>query len=184
MIILMGLAGAGKSTQGRLFADEYGIPWISTGELLRVLVTGKRRREMALGKLLTDEDMIAIMDKVFSLINLDGQFILDGFPRTLGQAEWLLGQANNGRYDVDAVFNLVADQSALRSRLLARGRMDDTDAAITDRFAEYEQVTKPIVQRFVSHGVKVYEIDASRTREQVHDAMKLKIASLGLIEPV
>ena len=64
MIILMGVAGAGKSLQSRLLADEYGYAWISTGEILRVLITGKRRQEMLSGKLLSDDEMIQVMDKV------------------------------------------------------------------------------------------------------------------------
>ena len=60
MIVLMGVAGAGKSLQGRLFADEHGYSWISTGELFRVLVTGKRRQQMLEGKLLSDEEVIAL----------------------------------------------------------------------------------------------------------------------------
>ena len=69
MIILTGVAGAGKSMQGKILADEHGYAWISTGEILRVLVTGKRRQEMLQGKLLSDEEMIAILDKVFELID-------------------------------------------------------------------------------------------------------------------
>src|SRR5215471_6742071 len=110
MIILMGVAGSGKSMQGRLFADEYGYAWISSGELLRVLVTGSRRRQMLEGVLLSDDEMINIFDKVFELINTSEEFVLDGFPRTIPQAEWLLAQAAKGRFDIDMVFNLVASQ--------------------------------------------------------------------------
>ncbi len=63
MIILMGVAGAGKSMQGRMFADEHGYAWISTGELFRVLVTGQRRQQMLAGKLLSDEEVIKLIDK-------------------------------------------------------------------------------------------------------------------------
>ena len=85
MILLMGIAGSGKSMQGRLFADEQGFAWLSAGELLRILVTGKRRHEMLSGKLLDDKEMIKILDKVFDLINLQDEFVLDGFPRTVVQ---------------------------------------------------------------------------------------------------
>ena len=102
MIVLMGVAGAGKSMQGRLLADEHGLAWISTGELLRVLITGKRRREMLEGKLLSDDEMIMILDKLLELINTNEEFVLDGFPRTIPQAEWLLAQAKNGRFDIGA----------------------------------------------------------------------------------
>ena len=89
---MMGVAGAGKSVQGRWLADEVGLPWLSTGEFLRMLVTGERRKEMLAGKLLDDSEMIGLADKIFHMINIQEEFILDGFPRTLQQAEWLIAQ--------------------------------------------------------------------------------------------
>lgn len=182
MIILMGIAGAGKSMQGRLFADEHGFAWISTGELLRVLVTGKRRQEMLQGKLLSDDEMVNILDKVFDLINLSDEFVLDGFPRTLTQAEWLLEQVDHGRFDVDVVFNLVASQDVLRERLHARGRMDDTDEAIAHRFEEYERVTRPIIDLYKRHGIKVYDIDASKAPQGVHDDILTHVQNMAAIQ--
>jgi adenylate kinase len=169
MIVLFGVAGAGKSMQGRLFADERGYAWISTGELLRVLVTGKRRQEMLEGKLLSDDEMIRIMDTVFNLINLNEEFVLDGFPRTVVQSDWLLDQVHNNRIKLTALFNLTASQDVVRSRLEARGRLDDTTEAIARRFEEYETVTVPIIDFFREESVPVFDIDASKTPEQVHD---------------
>src|SRR5689334_18933519 len=108
MIILMGVAGAGKSMQGRILADEHGYAWISTGEILRVLVTGKRRQEMLEGKLLSDDEVINMVDKVFELIDTDQEFVLDGFPRTIPQIDWLLGQVRAGRFKLSAVVHLSA----------------------------------------------------------------------------
>src|SRR6187551_2821238 len=99
MIILTGVAGAGKSLQGRILADEHGYAWVSTGEILRVLVTGKRRQEMMQGNLLSDTEMIELMDKVFEMIDTKQEFVLDGFPRTVPQAEWMLEQSRQGRFD-------------------------------------------------------------------------------------
>jgi adenylate kinase len=169
MIVLMGVAGAGKSIQGRLFADEHGFAWISTGELLRVLVTGKRRREMLEGKLLSDDEMTSILDKVFELIDTSEEFVLDGFPRTIPQAEWLLEQARQGRFDVDAVFNLVAPEGIIRERLQKRGRLDDTESAVTERLHEYQQMTLPILELFRKANISVYDIDADQAPETVHD---------------
>jgi adenylate kinase len=171
MIVLFGVAGAGKSMQGRLFADERGYAWISTGELLRVLVTGKRRQEMLEGKLLSDDEMIRIMDTVFNLINLSEEFVLDGFPRTVAQSDWLLDQVHNNRIQLTAVFNLTASKEVVQKRLEARGRLDDTADAIARRFEEYETVTMPIINFFKQENVPVYDIDAARTPEEVHDDM-------------
>jgi adenylate kinase len=169
MIILMGVAGAGKSMQGRLFADEHGYAWVSTGELFRVLVTGKRRQEMLAGKLLSDDEVIELVDKTLNLIDVSQEFVLDGFPRTTGQADWLLEQVHSGRLHLTAVFNLVATPAVVKRRLLKRGRQDDTEEAIAKRFLEYERMTMPIVKYIRKEGAPVYDIDANKDPITVHD---------------
>lgn len=169
MIILVGVAGAGKSMQGRMFADEHGYAWISTGELFRVLVTGKRRQQMLEGKLLSDEEVIKLIDKTLKLIDVNKEFLLDGFPRTKSQADWLLDQVKQGRFNLTAVFNLAASPEVVKERLLARGRQDDTEEAIKKRFSEYESVTLPILDYFKQAGVDVHDIDAAQDPQTVHD---------------
>lgn len=165
----MGVAGAGKSMQGKLLADEHGYAWISTGEILRVLVTGKRRKEMLQGKLLSDEEMIRILDKVLDLIDTTQHFVLDGFPRTVVQADWLVHQAKLGRFKFSAVVHLAASEHVVKQRLVERGRVDDTEEAITQRFEEYRTVTLPIIEYFRREGIHVYDIDAAQTPDAVHD---------------
>lgn len=169
MIILTGVAGAGKSMQGKMFADEHGYAWISTGEILRVLVTGKRRHEMLEGKLLSDEEMIAILDTVLNLIDSEQEFVLDGFPRTINQTNWLLEQIHRGRLKLTAVVNLDASEEVVQQRLVARGRQDDTKEAIAKRFEEYQTVTLPILEHFKQEGVHICTIDASQSPREVHD---------------
>lgn len=169
MIILMGVAGAGKSMQGKMLADEHGYAWISTGEILRVLVTGRRRHEMLQGKLLSDDEMVHIMDKVLQLIDANEEFVLDGFPRTVPQADWLLAQVKQGRLRLSGVVHLSASEEVVRRRLTERGRQDDTEEAIAERFREYNTVTLPIIDHFKKEGVRVYDIDASQAPRAVHD---------------
>jgi adenylate kinase len=171
MIVLMGVAGAGKSMQGKILADEHGYAWISTGEILRVLVTGRRRQEMLKGKLLSDDEMIAILDKVFELIDTDQEFVLDGFPRTVVQADWLFKQTRENRFKLSGVIHLSASEEVVRKRLESRGRLDDTEDAISKRFQEYNSVTVPIIDHFKRLGVSVCDIDASRPPREVHDAI-------------
>jgi adenylate kinase len=171
MIILMGVAGAGKSMQGKILADEHGYAWISTGEILRVLVTGKRRQEMLQGKLLSDEEMVNLMDKVLDLIDTKQEFVLDGFPRTVPQADWLLEQVHKGRFGLTAVVHLAASEAVVLSRLLDRARPDDTEAAIAKRFSEYHDATLPIIEHLEREGAKVCKIDAAQEVRTVHDAI-------------
>ncbi len=168
MIILMGVAGSGKSMQGRLQADEHGYAWISTGEILRVLITGKRRQEMLQGKLLDDNEMVRVLDTVFEVIDTKQEFILDGFPRTVVQADWLLKNVDKGRFPLTAVIHLNASKDVVRERLKKRGRLDDNEEAITKRFNEYERVTVPIINHFKELGVHVYDIDGGKDPNTVH----------------
>jgi adenylate kinase len=171
MIILMGVAGAGKSMQGKILADEHGYAWISTGEILRVLVTGKRRHEMLQGKLLSDKEMIHMMDKVLELIDPKQEFVLDGFPRTVPQADWLMEQTRQSRFELTAVIHLTASEEVVRKRLLGRARQDDTEEAITERFREYKTVTLPIIDHLKQEGAKVCDIEAGEEPRKVHDAI-------------
>ena len=179
MIILAGVAGAGKSMQGRLLADEHGFAWISTGEILRVLITGKRRQQMLAGKLLSDQEVIDVVDKVLELIDTNEEFVLDGFPRTIKQAGWLLDQTKKGRFELTGVFNLQASEGVVRSRLMDRGRPDDTENAIAERFREYRAVTLPILEHFRRENVRVCDIDAAQEPRQVHDDIVWCLGEMG-----
>ena len=176
MIIFMGVAGAGKSSQGRRLADEKGYPWLSTGEFLRMLVSGERRLEMLQGKLLEDSEMIQLVDKVLRLIEVEDEFILDGFPRTAKQAKWLLAQEDAGLIKISYVVHLESSIEEVRQRLLDRGRQDDTPEAIEARFKEYEAVTLPIIKDFEAHGIKVHHVDGAGSIEDVHRRMVEQIA--------
>lgn len=168
MIMLMGVAGTGKSTQGKMLADEKGYAWLSTGEILRVLITGSRRQEMLSGKLLTDEEVINVVDKVLELIDPNDEFVLDGFPRTMKQLDWLLDQANKGVFSRILVFHLTAPDNVVHDRLLQRGRLDDSEEAISKRLDEYKTETLPIIERLRQSGAKVIEINASNDAEGIH----------------
>ena len=178
MIILTGVAGAGKSMQGRYLADEAGYPWLSTGELLRVLITGKRRQEMLEGKLLSDEEVIKVFNTVVNLIDINKEFVVDGFPRTINQTEWLIEQVHSGRFELTSVFNLVATEEVVRGRLEKRGRQDDNDKAINKRFEEYNKVTLPLLYHFDKENIKIINIDASLPPHEVHKIIMDELASI------
>lgn len=179
MIVLMGPAGAGKSLQGHNLADEYGFAYLSTGELFRVLITGRRRHEMLEGKLLSDDEVIKVVDRALEIIDTSQEFVLDGFPRTRAQVDWLLQQHEAGRFDKPVVINLEIGESVIRERLVKRARPDDTDEAITRRFAEYQSITRPILSYLVDKGITIHDVDAAATPEKVKTEI---IAALGLKE--
>jgi adenylate kinase len=178
MIIFLGAAGAGKSLQGKMLADELGWAWISTGEFLRMLVVGERRIEMLSGKLISDSEMISMVDKIFRLIDTKGEFILDGFPRTLPQAEWLLAQIKAGLIDLKAVVCLQANPETIYNRLQKRGRLDDTEEVISRRIDAYRIETQPLIQIYKEQQVPVFEIDSNGSIEEVHDKIVDAVNSL------
>lgn len=167
----MGVAGSGKSVQGRMLADELGLPWLSTGEFLRMLIAGERRKQMLDGRLLGDQEVISLVQRIFRVVDTNQEFVLDGFPRTPAQADWLLSQVKHGQLDITAVIHLRADENEVKKRLLSRGRPDDNANAIKERFAEYRQMILPILEHFKEAGIEVHEIDGEQPMEAVHQAI-------------
>ncbi len=169
MIIFMGVAGAGKSVQGRRLADEMGLPWLSTGEFLRMLISGDTRKQMLSGKLLGDEEIISLVQKIFTVVDVEHEFVFDGFPRSVGQADWLLNQVKYGQLDVTAIVHITATEEVVKGRLLSRGRQDDHHEAISARFEEYRQTILPILDQFRQANVSVFDVNGDRSIEEVHD---------------
>lgn len=177
MILLMGPVGAGKSVQGRTLADKYGYAYISTGELFRLLLTGKRRAEMLEGKLISDQETIDMVDKVFDIIDTTGEFILDGFPRTSSQVDWLLGQVAEGRFKKPVVVHINLTEEEIYKRLSLRGRPDDTEETIKKRHELYQNQTRPLLAQMKDAGIVINEIDGIGTPEEVSDRI---IKALGI----
>jgi len=174
----MGVAGSGKSVQGRLLADRLGYPWLSTGEFLRMLISGERRRKMLEGKLLNDTEIITLVQKIFRVVDTEHEFVMDGFPRTLAQADWLMSQRKHGQLKITAVIHLQASEEVVLERLLQRGRQDDQGDVIRERFREYEHATQPIIKEFREEGVPVFEIKAVGEVETIHEDIVKAIASV------
>lgn len=172
MIVFTGVAGSGKSLQGKMLADAEGLPWLSTGEFLRMLIAGEKRKGMLAGKLLDDQEIIALVQRIFNVVDVRHEFVLDGFPRTVAQADWLLNQAKHGQLSITGVIHLQASEDAVRKRLLERGRQDDTDVAIKERFTEYQAQILPILDNFRAAGVKVHDINGEQPVEEVQAAIK------------
>ena len=168
MILLMGIAGSGKGTQGKMLADQHGFHLISMGDVVRMYVTGEQRQRMLAGGLLDDQEIIKIVDQVLASLADGEEVILDGFPRTIPQAEWLLEQVRAGRFQLKTAFHLVASRVAVKQRLLGRARIDDVESAIEKRFGEYEHSTAPLLEWLNQHGIDVVAINAERPPTEVN----------------
>ncbi len=173
----MGVAGSGKSMQGRMLADQLGLPWLSTGEFLRMLISGERRKDMLHGKLLDDKEIIGLVQKVLNVVDTEHEYVLDGFPRTVAQADWLLAQVKYGQLEISAVIHLQASEKVVKERLLSRGRQDDHHDAIAERFKEYEDTIKPILKHFSNAHIPVHTINGEQSVEVIHQEIRKVIGA-------
>jgi len=175
-LLLLGPQGSGKGTQAKRIEAVYGIPHVSTGEMFRAAIsTGTELgREvepiLAAGSLVPDELTIALIDARLAEDDAQDGFILDGFPRTLPQAEALDALLSAIGRDLDAVLFFDLADDVARGRALGRaqqeGRADDTPEVIDRRLAIYHQDTEPVVERYRTTG-KLVPLHAGRTPEQV-----------------
>ena len=157
-ILLLGPQGAGKGTQGRLIAAEYGIPHVATGDMLRDAIArgtelGRQAQPVLdAGELVPDQLMGALIRERLGADDAREGFVLDGFPRTMAQAEALDETLHEISRELDVVFEFQLPDEVGRERMLKRaaeeGRTDDTPAAIARRLALYHQETEPLVEHY------------------------------------
>lgn len=169
MIVFFGPAGAGKSVQGQILAARQGWRWLSAGQLLRDTHDPEVIKELHTGKLLSTELVNKVVGEAISRAESIDQLILDGFPRLLEQAEWLIAsQPNHGRA-VSIAIVLEVPESELLKRLEVRGRADDTPDAIKERLTIYRKEVYPILNYFSEQNITIAHIDGNGTVGQVHD---------------
>jgi len=174
-LIFVGPPGAGKGTQALIIAEFFHIPHISTGDILRAAVSEKTplgekaQSYMDRGELVPDQLLLEIVEE--RLKNPDAQdgWILDGFPRTVPQAEFFDKHlAKKGLGNVRVV-NLDVPDDILVTRLLARGRKDDTEETIRRRLEVYRDQTSPLINYYRD---QLITIDGDRAMEDVTETLK------------
>lgn len=161
-ILIVGPQGAGKGTQASRLAETLGIPHISTGDIFRANVGAGTelgvlaKKYMDAGELVPDEVTVAMVAARFDEPDAAKGFLLDGFPRTVVQANKLGEILVERNEDIDKVLLLNVADEVLLERMLARGRADDTADAIRRRLELYHQETKPLLDYYAD---KLVEID-------------------------
>jgi len=166
-VVFLGPPGSGKGTQAKLLAERLRIPAISTGEMLRCAVAGDTplgrevRAVMERGDLVPDATMTALVADRLRQPDAAAGFILDGFPRTVRQAESLCGMLGNAA-PLSAVLNFSVSEDALAARLFERekgeGRADDRPEAVRERILVYREKTSPLVGYYRERGL-LSEVD-------------------------
>jgi adenylate kinase len=197
-LILLGPPGAGKGTQAQRLIHKYGIVQLSTGEMLRAAVAagtpiGLQAKDiMASGALVPDEIVIGIISDRLDQPDMRNGFILDGFPRTVPQAEALDELLKKKHIKLDAVVELRVNESALLNRvetrvaeMLARGeevRIDDTPEVLSKRLASYRSLTEPLIH-YYSERRKLLTVDGMMTIEHVTREINRILSAIGAVEP-
>jgi adenylate kinase len=177
-IILVGPPGAGKGTQAKLLQERFGLPQVSTGDLFRYNLQNETelgklaRTYMDRGELVPDEVTVAMVKARLSEDDCAGGAILDGFPRTLAQAEALDELLADLGGKIDVVPSIEVPQNVLVERLLKRaileGRADDNEETIRTRMQVYEDQTKPLLDYYGEKGL-VVPVDGQQAIEEVQE---------------
>ena len=167
-LILLGPPGAGKGTQSARLEQKYGIPQLSTGDMLRAAVKAgtpvglQAKAVMDAGGLVSDEIVVGIIEGRIEEPDCAKGFILDGFPRTVAQAKALHEMLIKHHKELDAVIELVVDDGILLSRIEGRAketvaaggtvRADDNPESFKKRLAQYHELTAPVADYYKSVG--------------------------------
>ncbi len=181
MIIFFGPAGAGKSIQGQILAARQGWRWLSMGQLLRDTRDTETFSIMQKGELVSDDKIYGIVSNALNNVANINNVILDGFPRQLEQARWLIDNQLPNGYSIDLVVVLDVPKDELMKRLELRGRADDTSQAIDERLQTYQNEMSPILDYFNEKNVNIAHVDGVGTVGQVHDRIIEELAACKLV---
>ena len=171
-LVLLGPPGAGKGTQAQVLCERLKIPAISTGDMLREAVAegselGRRVQDiMASGALVDDGTMAEVVRERLAKPDARQGFLLDGYPRTLPQAETLEGILDGMSEELDAVLLVEVPEGELVRRMLLRGRADDTEVVVRERLRVYREKTEPLIGYYRERGL-LRPIDGDRPIEEV-----------------
>ena len=158
-LVLVGPPGAGKGTQAEFISSHFSIPHISTGDIFRANLSAgtplgvEAKGYMDKGELVPDSLTTAMVKDRLAHDDISNGFLLDGYPRTTGQAQALDAILNELGTPLNVVLEMQADEDEIVSRLLARGRSDDSEEVIRNRLKVYAEQTAPIISYYKSAGI-------------------------------
>jgi len=180
-LVLLGPPGSGKGTQAERLAKTFQVPWISTGEMLRKAVIagaelGQRiAGSLQSGNLVDDATMAEVVGERLAQPDVDNGFILDGFPRTISQADTLRQILSDAGVTLTCVLSIDVPQEELVKRILGRNRADDLETVIQNRLAVYREKTEPLIEYYKGFGL-VQSINGDQPMDAVTEEMTAKLA--------
>lgn len=169
MIVVLGMAGSGKSTLCKVLNDTGKFRWISASGLLTKHSTPEIEAYRAVGKMVPESVIVPLIVEDLKKYNGESEALLDGFPRTKDQAADIV---NYPELKPRLVVHLMVDENEALNRLQLRQRADDTEEAIRQRFSDYNDSIEDIMEIFKSMGTEIADIDANVPVADVHAAAK------------
>jgi adenylate kinase len=180
-LLLIGAPGAGKGTQAVRLAEHFGITHISSGDLLRQHIAGRTslgtsiRGYVERGDLVPDQIVMDMLRKPVVAANKNGGYVLDGFPRTVHQAEAAYLAAKDLGVAVQVAAHLDVDHDELVRRLLSRGRgSEDTQEVIDHRLRVYEDQTRPMLDYYAVRE-KLVVVNGARPMDEVTWSLQVQL---------
>lgn len=184
-LLIMGPPGAGKGTQAAVIGKHYNIPAISTGNIFRTAITNRTKlgerikRIMAEGGYVPDKLSVKVVVERLNESDADNGWLLDGFPRTVGQVEALDAEMDEAGVALDAVISLTADEEAIVQRMLKRAetedRDDDNEETFRNRLEVYHKETDPLIEVYRERGL-LLEIDGMGSVDEVSQRVLAALA--------
>ncbi len=182
MIIFFGPTGAGKSVQGQMMAARHSWKWLSTGQMLRDSNDPAIIQVLKSGDLVSDGVTYDVFHQAVQEANGTYEnMIVDGFPRTKAQAEWLSKYMAMHNEKIDLVIALEVPEAEIMKRLKKRGRMEDTPETIAKRMNIYRQKMYPVLGIFAEQGIRIAHIDGTGTVGGIHDRIESEFATSKLV---
>ena len=181
MIILIGPAGAGKSTQGQLLAERLGWNWMSAGQLLREANNPELLKIMNDGVLVPSHFVNELMIAGIKKAPDQKKIILDGFTRKIEEVHHLIETQTEHGGNVDLAIVLDIDKENILKRLGLRGRNDDKPEAIEQRLTEFHRSFDPILEYLKSQNIKISHVNGVGTIEEVYQRILKELTACNLI---
>lgn len=180
MILFFGPAGSGKSAQAQLMVDNEGYCWLSMGQLLRDTPDEEVHEYQRKGILVPFEKTNEVLSAALDEHKNDEKLLLDGYPRSLVQAEWFLEKCRSIGLSIQLAINIDVNTEELLKRMELRGRNDDTPESIKERLGIYERESSQYFELFKKNGIKVVHVDGVGPLEEIHDRVMKELMACNI----